>query len=62
MKRKLCKVVPHRWPSLVLGRESDVIMVACVLLRMCKLRLQYKGAPKYLRESVTTTEIGLRKR
>ena len=37
-------------------------MPACVLLRICKLRLQYEGAAKYLGESVTGTEIWLRKR
>ena len=38
-------------------------MSACVLLRMYnKLRLQYEGTPKYLGESVTGMEIGLRKR
>ena len=37
-------------------------MSACVLIRMCKLRLQYKGTLKYLGESVTGMKIGLKKR
>ena len=38
-------------------------MSACVLLKhVNKIRLQYKGKPKYLGESVTGMEIRLRKR
>ena len=34
----------------------------CLLKYVNKLRLQYEGTPKYLGESVTGMEIGLRKK